>query len=110
MGVLIRLTTHQHITITINIMPIRIIILGIIMAITTFVSCEDILEAERKAFAMCDSDKMVGLTWKEVENCEERFAELIAQEEIDLPSKEAFDNADLNSNGILLFEEWEEFM
>ena len=31
---------------------------------------EEVLEKERMAFSLCDSDKMVGLTWVEVEQCE----------------------------------------
>merc|ERR1712013_140612 len=100
------------ITITINIMAIRIIILGIIMAITTFVSCreisQDLREAEKKAFALCDYDRMIGLTWEEVFKCEERFKKNIT--EMRIPTKEDFDNANLNGDKILLFEEWEKYM
>ena len=34
---------------------------------------DELVETERQAFAMCDSDKMIGLTWQEVENCEVGF-------------------------------------
>merc|ERR1711942_443572 len=116
MGVLIQLITHKHITITIiiTIMAIRTIILGLILAISTFVSCmkipEDLYKTERKAFAMCDSDRMIGLTWKEVEKCEERFGDKLLEKGIPLPSEVDFDNADLNGDGTLLFEEWEKFV
>merc|ERR1712126_205094 len=86
--------------------------LGYLLAINMVINCveipEDLMEDERKAFAMCDMDKMVGLTWREVENCEERFGDLLLEKGIPLPSKEDFDNADLNGDGTLLFEEWEE--
>merc|ERR1711955_132132 len=95
-------------TITITIMAIRIIILGIILGISTFVSCmeipEDILELERMAFGYCDSDKMVGLRWNEVKKCEEKFAEKIAEMKIKPPSLKDFENADLNGDGTLFFE------
>merc|ERR1711955_117371 len=109
MGVLIQLTTHQHITITSTIMAIRII-----MAISTFVSCmeipQDLYEIEKDAFKMCESDRMIGLTWREVEKCEERFGDILEKEGIRLPGKEDFDYADLDGDGTLFFEEWEEFM
>ena len=30
----------------------------------------ELVEEERVAFAVCDSDKMLGLTWEEVLKCE----------------------------------------
>merc|ERR1712117_620044 len=86
--------------------------LGYLLAINMVINCveipEDLMEDERKAFALCDMDKMVGLTWREVENCEERLGDMLLEKGIPLPSKEDFDNADLNGDGTLLFEEWEE--
>merc|ERR1712215_271728 len=70
----------------------------------------EIVEIEQSAFAMCDFDRMVGLTWREVERCEERFANQLSDEDITIPTKEDFDNADLNNDGTLLYEEWEEFV
>merc|ERR1711936_1265155 len=70
----------------------------------------EIEEMEHKAFAICDYDRMVGLTWKEVEKCEERFAAELSDQNITIPTKEDFENADLNQDGTLLFEEWEEFV
>ena len=65
---------------------------------------------EMMAFKVCDSDKMMGLTWSEVEKCEERFADLLALEDIPVPSEEDFDAADGDKNGILYKEEWNEWM
>ena len=62
------------------------------------------------AFMVCDSDRMVGLTWDEVEACEVRFADVLAAENIPLPSEADFESADLNRDGTLLFEEWEEWV
>merc|ERR1719312_2069480 len=88
--------------------------LGIIMATSTFVSCmeisQDLRETEKKAFALCDYDRMVGLTWDEVFKCEERFKKNITEMGILIPTKEDFDNANLNGDSILLFEEWEKYM
>eukprot|EP00091_Calanus_sinicus_P013534 TRINITY_DN3001_c0_g1_i1.p1 TRINITY_DN3001_c0_g1~~TRINITY_DN3001_c0_g1_i1.p1 ORF type:complete len:114 (-),score=50.59 TRINITY_DN3001_c0_g1_i1:101-442(-) len=51
-----------------------------------------------------------GLTWDEVEKCEAKFADLLANQNIPIPSKEDFDAADLNEDGTLMFEEWEEWV
>ena len=48
-------------------------IFGIFGAIVTTEVSDELVETERQAFAMCDSDKMIGLTWQEVENCEVGF-------------------------------------
>ena len=64
---------------------------------------------ERMAFRVCDSDRMVGLTWVEVDACEERFADLLAAQNILTPSEEDFVSADLNGDGTLVFEEWQEW-
>ena len=65
---------------------------------------------EMMAFKVCDSDKMMGLTWKEVQKCEERFGELLTLEDIPIPSKDDFDSADVNKDGILYKEEWNEWI
>eukprot|EP00092_Neocalanus_flemingeri_P018124 GFUD01019615.1.p1 GENE.GFUD01019615.1~~GFUD01019615.1.p1 ORF type:complete len:107 (+),score=30.92 GFUD01019615.1:219-539(+) len=73
---------------------------------TSTVIPEDLEEEERLAFNVCDSDKMVGLTWGEMEQCEERFAALLAAQNITLPSREDFEAVDVNGDGTLTFEEW----
>merc|ERR1712126_453018 len=85
-------------------------IFGIFGALVTTEVSEELVETERQAFAMCDSDKMVGLTWQEVEKCEERFADLLEEQGIDVPSEEDFKAADLDGDGTLLFEEWMEWL
>ena len=56
---------------------------------------EQEVQAEQMAFSLCDSDRMVGLTWKEVEGCIERFGTMLEAENIPLPTYENFHMADL---------------
>ena len=65
---------------------------------------------EMMAFKVCDSDKMMGLTWKEVEKCEERFADLLTLEDIPIPSKDDFDSTDEDRDEILYKREWNEWI
>ena len=62
------------------------------------------------AFKLCEFDMMVGLKWDEVEACEVRYADVLAAENIPLPSEADFESADFNGDGTLLFEEWEEWV
>ena len=57
---------------------------------------------------MCESDSAKGLTWAEVKSCEDGFADAAVAHNFYLPTKDDFDSADLNGDGTLLFEEWEE--
>ena len=54
--------------------------------------------------------QMFGLTWREVERCEERFADMLTMEDIPVPSKEDFDAADLDGDGTLTMEEWRKWI
>jgi len=74
------------------------------------ISSAGLMFAEKMAFVLCDSDKMFGLTWHEVEKCEERFADNLAVENIPVPNKDDFDMADLNDDGTLTMEEWKEWI
>jgi hypothetical protein len=47
-----------------------IIICGLLCLVQGMKIPPELVEEERMAFQMCDSDKMVGLTWREVEKCE----------------------------------------
>eukprot|EP00092_Neocalanus_flemingeri_P026383 GFUD01028600.1.p1 GENE.GFUD01028600.1~~GFUD01028600.1.p1 ORF type:complete len:140 (-),score=14.25 GFUD01028600.1:97-489(-) len=69
-------------------------------------SQNDLLEKARIAFNECNSDSVDGLTWVEVEHCEETYADL----NITLPSREQFKNADLSRDGILVIAEGEEWI
>ena len=55
-------------------------------------SWEQEVVAEKMAFMMCDSDKMVGLTWREVESCIQRYAGLL---EDNRASKRTFANIEV---------------
>jgi len=62
-----------------------------------------------KAFEQCDTDGDDGLSWDEVEACEDAFGDMLEEKGIALPSEDDFNASDLNGDGILLFEEWEEW-
>merc|ERR1712179_639041 len=70
----------------------------------------DIMELEMDAFELCESDKEDGLTWEEVEDCEEEFGEELSSQGITVPTEEDFNAADLNNDGTLLFAEWKEWV
>ena len=74
----------------------------------TAMTWEQEVQAEQMAFSICDSDRMVGLTWKEVESCIERYSALLETEGIDVPTYENFHAADLegNNDGTLTMDEW----
>merc|ERR1712045_624035 len=65
-----------------------------------------LVEEERMAFLLCESDGEDGLTWPEVEDCEERFGYLLTEMGQAVPTEEDFNTVDLNSDGILKFDEW----
>merc|ERR1711894_140115 len=81
-------------------------LLGLLPVSRAEISSDGLMFAERMAFVLCDSDKMFGLTWREVERCEERFADMLTEEDIPVPSKVDFDAADLDGDGTLTMEEW----
>merc|ERR1712233_145504 len=64
---------------------------------------------EEIAFAACDSDQAEGLTWQEVEQCEEKYLLLLTEVGIEAPSKADFEAADLDGNGALLLNEWKDW-
>merc|ERR1712133_93731 len=66
-------------------------------------------EWEMKAFEQGDTDGDDGLSWDEVEACEDAFGDMLEEKGIALPSEDDFNASDLNGDGILLFEEWEEW-
>ena len=53
----------------------------------------------------CDSDRHIGLTWKEMETCVERYSDVL-EFVILLPTKEEF-NKMAGEDKCLTFEEWE---
>merc|ERR1712080_585474 len=60
---------------------------------------------EKKSFEICDENEDGGLSWAEVETCEETYGLFVNLDR--LPNKEDFDYFDSDQNGILYFEEWE---
>merc|ERR1712117_819060 len=70
------------------------------------VSRSAVEQEEEIAFAACDTDQVEGLTWQEVEQCEEKYLLLLGEVGIEAPSKADFEAADLDGNGALLFKEW----
>merc|ERR1719153_462353 len=64
--------------------------------------CEYLIEIEETAFGECESDGEEGLTWAEVEQCEDKYADY----GVPLPTFEDFQECDLDNDGTLLMEEW----
>jgi len=62
-------------------------------------------ELEVVAFDVCNSDSIEGLSWAEVEVCEGKFCDLLP---IGCPSKQDFNDFDVNKDGILTFAEWKD--
>merc|ERR1712130_313980 len=80
--------------------------LPILLASLSLCQGMSLVQEERLAFMLCESDGEDGLTWPEVKDCEERFAYLLKEMGQDVPNEEDFSSVDLNSDGILKFEEW----
>merc|ERR1712173_147655 len=74
------------------------------------VSRSAVEQEEEIAFAACDTDQAEGLTWQEVEQCEEKYLLLLGEVGIEAPSKADFEAADLDGNGALLFNEWKDWV
>merc|ERR1711994_31131 len=74
------------------------------------VSPSAVQQEEELAFAACDTDQAEGLTWLEVERCEEKYLLLLTEVGIEAPTKAEFEAADLDGNGALLFNEWKDWV
>lgn len=55
-----------------------------------------------EAFDKCESDGNPGLTWAEIEACENHFCSILA---IECPTQEDFEMMDTNGDGVLTLEE-----
>ena len=72
---------------------------------------DDIISAEienantltLEAFKVCNLDDKDGLTWDEVEQCEDEFCEILT---ITCPTKTDFESLDANGDGVLTIEEY----
>jgi len=71
---------------------------------------EDWTPAER--FHKCESYRgQAGLTWNDVQACDEKFAEQVDEEGmLYVPTYEDFMDADQNYDGIITFEEWKQWV
>merc|ERR1739848_680697 len=61
-------------------------------------------DIEAVEFEICETDGNDGLTWNEVQICEEKYAPFVS---IPLPTKEDFEYCDTNHDGVLPFVEWQ---
>merc|ERR1712224_65626 len=57
------------------------------------------------AFYLCDTDNVEGLSWTEVENCEEEHVNYKG-DWIDFPTKKEYDLFDTNADGNIDYREW----
>merc|ERR1711881_106574 len=57
----------------------------------------------KQAFSTCDTDGTEGLTWDEIDACEDRFCGLLT---IDCPTQDEFDTFDLDNDGNLTWDEY----
>merc|ERR1712080_588635 len=86
--------------------PLITLLLTAVVAIVSGAEIpQEIMQKEVIAFQVCESDGEEGLTWEEVASCEEVYAPVLQQSGSSVPTQEDFLSADLNSDGILLFEE-----
>merc|ERR1711894_353107 len=65
----------------------------------------DASTVETLAYDVCNTDGEEGLSWAEVEDCEELYCHLLP--EISCPTKEEFEFFDMDGNGILTWSEWQ---
>merc|ERR1712080_574274 len=56
----------------------------------------DVEELEMEAFDVCQNDEEEGLTWDEVNACEEMYGPMLTDQGITLPTEEDFHASDLN--------------
>merc|ERR1711872_1038126 len=79
--------------------------------ILTFVSAITEESEDDDIFKVCEFDGESGLTLEEIRVCEEKFAELIDEGELEAPpSDEEFKYVDLNEDEILTIEEWNKYL
>ena len=56
-----------------------------------------------KAFVQCENDGIYGLSWNEVNQCEDKFCGML---NVSCPTKERFNFFDVDKDGILTWEEY----
>ena len=57
----------------------------------------------QNAFEECEKDGVSGLSWNEIQECEDSFCHMLT---IPCPTKRNFDFYDINRNGILTIKEY----
>ena len=57
----------------------------------------------QNAFEECEKDGVSGLSWNEIQECEDSFCHMLT---IPCPTKEDFELYDTNQNGILTLDEY----
>merc|ERR1712106_731353 len=85
-------------------MKVLLMIAASIVAIMGLATVEEI---EVQSFVVCNTDGTPGLSWAEVELCEDNFGAMLTALNITIPSEDDFNAADLNGDGVLMLEEWE---
>ena len=69
-----------------------------------YISTEKALNAlTMQAFKICDVDGQIGLSWGEIEKCEEEFCPMLA---VPCPNQKDFNAYDENGDGNLTVEEY----
>ena len=56
-----------------------------------------------QAFSKCDTDGVSGLTWNEIESCEEEFCDMLS---IECPTEDNFHAYDEDGDGNLTLQEY----
>merc|ERR1712106_408693 len=88
------------------VMILAITLISLLGVMSGDASFMDIATAEFESFARCDTDKMIGLTWSEVQQCEELYSDWFSENSQKMPTKEDFDFFDEDKDGTLTKEEW----
>ena len=102
-----RCVAHVTVDCESAIMMLRLSLLVAIIIQAVLSTTDEKTEAlEMAAFELCDMDRMVGLTWREVEACEQRYAGVLEDQGIAVPTFAMFQEADEDGNGVLFYEEW----
>merc|ERR1711935_125208 len=88
------------------VMILAISLIALLGVMSGEASFADVATAEFEAFARCDTDRMIGLTWREVEQCEELYSDWFSANSQKVPTREDFDFFDEDKDGTLTKEEW----
>jgi len=77
---------------------------------TIYPLIEDLYPAQTRGFRKCESYRgQAGLTWNDVEECKEKFADQVNEKVLYFPIYEDFIAADQNYDGMTTIEEWKQW-